>query len=78
MLFGLFDRQLVPLGLVVVVGLAGALWIKRRRDERDELSCLELEQQTELLEIWLLICAMVAIGAATWAAAQHRFPSGLG
>lgn len=73
-----FDVSTLPLGLVVLVGLVGAVWINRRRRGRGALARAQLEQQLELLDIWLMLCAMAAIGAATWAAAQRHYPSGVG
>jgi hypothetical protein len=69
----LVDRSIVPLALVVLVALLGALWLQRD-DRRRRLQPAELARLRDTLDVWLLVCAFAAIAAATWAASQHAPP----
>lgn len=68
------DRSIVPLALVVVVALLGALWLQRGDRRRRLQGPAELERHKDTLDVWLLVCAFAAIAAATWAASQHAPP----
>ena len=68
------DRTLVPLALVVLVALLGALWLQRGDRRRRLHGPAELERHKDTFDAWLLVCAFAAIAAATWAAAQHAPP----
>lgn len=67
------DGSIVPLALVVLVALLGALWLQRG-DRRRHLLPAELERRRDTTDVWLLVCAFAAIAAATWAASQHAPP----
>lgn len=67
------DGSIVPLALVVLVALIGALWLQRG-DRRRRLQPAELARLRDTLDVWLLVCAFAAIAAATWAASQHAPP----